>query len=115
MTARNIYSHYWLPESKLTDSSDKAAGAEYQNWAKDGHLTITEGTMLDNTQVADWLYSLKERYGIKVLVCGYDQRFSKDFLTRMDDYGIPTELIQQSAAVMSTPMKWVEADFKSRL
>lgn len=113
-STKYIYSHYWLPESKLTDSSDKAAGAEYQNWAKDGHLTITEGTMLDNTQVADWLYSLKERYGIKVLVCGYDQRFSKDFLNRMDDYGIPTELIQQSAAVMSTPMKWVEADFKKQ-
>lgn len=109
-----IYSHYWLPESKLTDSSDKAAGAEYKQWAQDGYATITEGTMTDTAVVADWIYSLKERYGIKVLVCGYDVRFSKDFLTRMDDYGIPTELIQQAAAVMSTPMKWVEADFRKK-
>lgn len=109
-----IYSHYWLPESKLTDSSDKAAGAEYKQWAQDGYATITEGTMTDTAVVADWIYSLKERYGIKVLVCGYDVRFSKDFLTRMDDYGIQTELIQQSAAVLSTPMKWVEADFRKK-
>ena len=109
-----IYSHYWLPESKLTDSSDKAAGAEYKQWAQDGYATITEGTMTDTAVVADWIYSLKERYGIKVLVCGYDVRFSKDFLTHMDDYGIQTELIQQSAAVMSTPMKWVEADFRKK-
>lgn len=109
-----IYSHYWLPESKLTDSSDKSAGAEYKEWAKDGHLTITEGTMVDNTLIADWLAELKQRYGIRVLVCGYDVRFSKDFLSRMDEYGINTELIQQAASVMSTPMKWAEADFKKQ-
>lgn len=109
-----IYSHYWLPESKLTDSSDKSAGAEYKEWAKGGHVTITEGTMVDNTLIADWLAELKQRYGIKVLVCGYDVRFSKDFLSRMDEYGINTELIQQAASVMSTPMKWAEADFKKQ-
>lgn len=109
-----IYSHYWLPESKLTDSSDKSAGAEYKEWAKDGHVTITEGTMVDNTLIADWLAELKQRYGIRVLVCGYDVRFSKDFLSRMDEYGINTELIQQAASVMSTPMKWAEADFKKQ-
>lgn len=109
-----IYSHYWLPESKLTDSSDKSAGAEYKEWAKGGHVTITEGTMVDNTLIADWLAELKQRYGIRVLVCGYDVRFSKDFLSRMDEYGINTELIQQAASVMSTPMKWAEADFKKQ-
>jgi len=109
-----IYSHYWLPESKLTDSSDKAAGAEYKEWARQGHLTITEGTMTDNTLVADWLAELKWRFNIRILVCGYDQRFSKEFLNRMDEYGIQTELIQQAASVMSTPMKWVEADFKKQ-
>ena len=70
--------------------------------------------MTDNTQIADWLAELKVRYGIRILVCGYDQRFSKEFLNRMDEYGIATELIQQAASVMSTPMKWVEADFKKQ-
>ena len=110
-----IYSHYWLPESKLTDSNDKAAGAEYQEWARAGHMTICEGTMVDLAQVADWLAELKKRYNITVVKCGYDVRFSKDFITRANDYGIETELIQQAAPVMSTPMKWVEADFKRQL
>lgn len=110
-----IYSHYWLPESKLTDSNDRAAGAEYKEWARQGHLTITEGTMTDNTLIADWLADLKDRFNIRILVCGYDQRFSKEFLKRMDEHGITTELIQQAAAVMSTPMKWVEADFRKQI
>lgn len=113
-STKYIYSHYWLPESKLTDSSDKAAGAEYKEWARQGHLTITEGTMTDNTLVADWLAELKRRFNIRILVCGYDQRFSKEFLNRMEEHGIQTELIQQAATVMSTPMKWVEADFKKQ-
>lgn len=107
-----IYSHYWLPESKLMESDDKSAGAEYKQWARDGYLTIAEGAMVDNTAIADWLADLKKRYDIRILVCGYDQRFSKEFLNRMDDHGIATELIQQTSSVMSTPMKWVEADFK---
>lgn len=110
-----IFSHYWIPESKLKESNDKAAGAEYQEWAKQGYLTISEGTMTDTTQIADWLYELKRRYDIRVFCCGYDVRFSKEFLNRMDEYGMQTELIQQAASVMSTPMKWVEADFKKRV
>lgn len=33
----------------------------------------------------------------------------------MDEYGIETEVIQQHPAVMSSPMKLVEADLKSRI
>lgn len=113
-STKYVYSHYWIPESKLTDSNDKAAGAEYQEWARQGHITITEGTMTDTALVADWLADLKRRYKIKIIKCGYDQRFSRDFLNRMDEYGIETELIQQAAPVLSTPMKWVEADFKKQ-
>ena len=109
-----IFSHYWIPEGKLQNSDDKKAGANYKEWAKQGHLTICEGNETDLTLVADWLRSLKKEYGIKIVKCGYDVKFSKDFLNRMDDYGIETELIQQSKSVMSSPMKLVEADLKSK-
>ena len=110
-----IFSHYWIPELKLQNSDDKAAGAQYKEWAKAGYLTICEGNNNDLTLVADWLAGLKKQYGIKILKCGYDVKFSKEFINRMDDYGIETELIQQTTAVMSSPMKWVEADLKSKL
>lgn len=110
-----IFSHYWIPESKLTNSDDRNAGAKYKEWAKAGLLTICEGNDNDLTQVADWLASLKVKYGIKIVRCGYDVKFSKEFINRMDEYGIETELIQQSKEVMSSPMKLVEADLKSQL
>lgn len=110
-----IYSHYWIPESKLESSDDKFAGAKYNEWAKAGYLTICEGNNNDLTQVADWLAGLKKKHGIRIFKCGYDQRFAKDFINRMDEYGIETEVIQQNKDVMSNPMKWVEADLKSKL
>lgn len=109
-----IFSHYWIPESKLENSSDKEAGARYKEWAKDGYLTICEGNDNDLTLVADWFAELYKRYNIRLMKCGYDVRFAKSWLSRMEDYGFETEIIQQNAAVLSSPMKWVEADLKSR-
>lgn len=114
-TTKYVYSHYWIPESKLQLSDDHQAGAKYKDWAKAGLLTVCPGNDNDLSVVADWLASLKTKYGIKVFKCGYDVKFSKDFLNRMEEYGIDTELIQQSKDVMSTPMKLVEADLKGKL
>ena len=53
-----VYTHYFIPESKLQDSDDKEAGAEYQEWAKEGLLTIHEGNEIDISKIADWFYEL---------------------------------------------------------
>lgn len=110
-----IFSHYFIPESKLENSDDRNAGANYKEWARAGYMTICSGNDNDLTKVADLLASLKKKYNIRVLKCGYDVKFSKDFINAMNEYGIETELIQQSKDVLSNPMKLVEADLKSRI
>ena len=110
-----VYSHYWIPESKLTDSDDREAGAKYVEWAKAGILTIHEGNEIDISQIADWFYKLYKDYGIRLYMCGYDQRYAKTFLDRMEEYGFECQMINQNRHVMSSPMKLVEADLKSRL
>ena len=109
-----VFSHYWIPEGKLLKADDISAGAQYKQWAKDGYLTICAGYVNELSMVADWIASLKRDYDIKILNCGYDDRFARDFLNRMEEYGIETECIKQSADVMSTPMKTVEAELKAR-
>lgn len=110
-----IIQHYWIPESKLTSADDREAGAKYKEWAKAGILTICEGNDIDLSQVADWYYSLYKNYGLRLFKCGYDVKFSKDFLKRMDEYGFECELVYQSKQVLSNAMKLVEADFKAQL
>ena len=110
-----VYSHYWIPESKMEDSNDKEAGAQYLEWAKEGILTIHEGNEIDISRIADWFYGLYKSYGLRLYKCGYDQRYAKTFLDKMSEYGFDCEMIYQNRFVMSSPMKLVEADLKSKL
>lgn len=115
-----VYSHYFIPESKLENADDRNAGAKYHEWAKAGLLTITEGNDIDLSKVADWFYNLYTDYNIKLWKCGYDQKFSKDWLNRMDFYGWSKQggelvLIVQNALTLSNAIKLVEADFRHRL
>lgn len=113
-TTKYIHTMYFIPESKLIESADKSSGAKYREWAKQGLLTICEGNENDLSIVGDWFYSLYRDYKIKVIKCGYDQRFAKDFLSRMDHYGFDCEMVVQNKQILSSPMKLLEADLKSR-
>ena len=106
---------YWIPESKLELSDDIEAGAKYAEWARAGILRIVEGNEVDPATVADWFAELYKDYGIRLFKAGYDQRFAKDFIRRMDDYGFEYEMIYQNRDVLSSPMRLVEADLKSHI
>lgn len=110
-----IYSMYWIPASKLENSDDKEAGAKYLEWSRKGLLRIHEGNEVDLSKIADWFAELHKEYGLRMFMCGYDQRFSKEFLKRMDAYGFECEMILQNRYVMSSPMKLLEADIKEEL
>lgn len=115
-----IYSHYFIPESKLEESDDKQAGAKYKEWAAAGLMTITEGNDIDLSIVADWFYNLYKDFNIKLFKCGYDQKFSKDWINRMELYGWTKSneelvLILQNAETLNNAMRLCEADFKHQL
>ena len=109
-----IHSMYWIPESKLSTSDDKESGAKYEEWARKGLIRIHEGNEVDVSAVADWFYELYKEYGIRLYKCGYDQRFAKDFLKRMDDYNFECEMVYQNRFVLSSPMRLVEADIRDQ-
>lgn len=113
-----IHTMYFIPEIKFdVDNDDHLAGAKYQEWAKAGYITVSEGSDIDLSIVADWFYKLYKDYDIKLIYCGYDQRFSKDWLKRMDDLfgytkGNELILINQNAQTLSNAMKFCESEFK---
>lgn len=113
-----VHTMYFIPETKLdVDNDDHLAGAKYQEWVKNGYVTVSEGSDIDLSIVADWFYTLYKDYDIKLIYCGYDQRFSKDWLKRMDDLfgytkGNELILINQNAQTLSNAMKFCESEFK---
>ena len=119
-TTKYIHTMYFIPESKLEESDDRGAGAKYKEWAEAGLITVTEGNDIDLSKVADWFYSLYKDYNIKLWKCGYDQKFAKDFLNRMDYYGWTKAndelvMILQNAQTLSNAIKLLEADLTHQL
>ena len=117
-----IFQHYFIPEIKLQEHDDKEAGAKYQEWIQDGYMTVTEGADVDLAQIADWFYSLYTQYDIRLWKCGYDQKFSKDWLNRMSFYGWEKNgadpeliIILQNSQTLTNAIKLCESDFKHQL
>lgn len=115
-----IYTMYFIPEGKLEHADDKEAGAKYEEWAKEGLVTITEGNDVDLSIVADWFYGLYQEFDIKLWKCGYDQKFSRDWINRMNNYNWTKEdedliLIMQNAQTLSNAMKLAEMDLRHKL
>lgn len=118
-----IYQHYFIPETKLTEDDDKPAGAKYDEWKAKGYLTVCEGNDIDLAIVADHFYSLYTKYNIRLWKCGYDQKFAKDWIKRMEYYGWMKSggdesdliMILQNAPTLHNAIKLAEADFKHQL
>lgn len=110
-----IHQMYWIPESKLKASDDKESGAKYEDWARQGLIRIIEGNEVDVSVVADWFAELYKEHRIRTYKVGYDQRFAKEFLKRMNEYGFDTEMVYQNRYVLSNPMRLVEADLRDQV
>ena len=115
-----ILTHYWIPESKLEpDKDDHTDGAKYKEWAEAGYITVCDGNETDLAEVAKWFYRLQAWNGIKLYKCGYDQRFAKEWLAAMEEFGWSkqygdVEMIVQNAEVLNNALNLTEAELKSR-
>ena len=110
-----VISKYFIPEGKLEKSDDRSAGAKYEQWARDGYLTICSGNYLDVSIVADWYMTLYRDYGLKPLSVGYDAKFATGFIQRMEEYGFEVEGVWQHPEVMDNAIKMLETDLRSQL
>ena len=116
-----ILTQYFIPQSKLDpENDDHNAGANYKEWAQKGFITISEGNDIDLSLCAEWFYKLQKEYGIALYKCGYDQRFARDWLNSMEEYGWSkqygdVEMIIQNAPTLNNALLLVEADLKAQL
>ncbi len=109
-----FHTHYWIPESKLKDSPD---GVDYEQWAREGWLTIVPGNSVETSVVADYEFELLKEYDLKPFKSGYDNRFAKDYISRhTETFGDKlTVNVPQDFKVLDNPMKILEADMRDRI
>lgn len=117
-----IITKYFIPATKLQlNHDDHNAGAKYKEWVDAGLITVSEGNDVDLSLVAEWFYYLYSKYNMKLYKCGYDQRFSKEWLKAMETYGWykgedgTIELVVQNSETLDNARILCENDFKARL
>lgn len=90
-------------------------GKDYIEWAKQGYVDICPGNENDYSLVVKWFFSLFKDYGIRIYKIGYDNWQAKDLIKGLNEMGCETERIRMGFDGLSSPMKLVEADLKSKL
>ncbi|KEO81500.1 terminase [Tumebacillus flagellatus] len=106
--------HYFVPRSKI-DSLSMAERDQYEGWARDGLLTVSEGNENDFRLVTAWFVKLVKEHRIKFYRIGYDKWSAVYFVKEMEECGFDMQRVDQKFGSMSEPMKLVEADLKSKL
>lgn len=109
-----VFSHYFIPQAKVA-AGIKEDQKNYEQWAKDGLITITPGNDNDYSEITKWYTKLKKEYGIKTYRVGYDNWNAKYWIKEMEDVGFEMEKVAMDFPTLSQPMKLVEADLRSRL
>ena len=71
-----------------------------------GILKITEGNVMDDREISDYIKSECEKYDVKEV--GFDSYNAASLVARLYESGIPVKKVGQSMGVLSNPSKYVE-------
>jgi phage terminase large subunit-like protein len=80
---------------------------------KSGILHITEGNVMDDREISDYIKNQAALYNIKEV--GYDAYNAASLIARLHDVGMPVKKVGQGMAVLSNPSKHLEKLIMSQI
>ncbi|MGK6325757.1 terminase large subunit [Erwinia sp. DT-104] len=97
---------FWLPEGRLERCSRQMAEL-YQKWRDSGHLTLTDGDVVDHAVIKEDL--LKWIAGENLREIGFDPWGATQFSLSLAEEGVPMVEVAQTVRNLSEAMKETEA------
>ena len=73
---------------------------------RSGILHITQGNVMDDREISDYIIKQAETYDIKEI--GFDAYNAASLVARLHDAGLPVKKVGQGMAVLSNPSKHIE-------
>ena len=96
---------FFLPEDGL-DLIPTHYRPIFDQAVQSGILHITEGNVMDDREISDYIKQQATLYNIKEV--GYDAYNAASLIARLHEHGIPVKKVGQGMAVLSNPSKHVE-------
>lgn len=100
-----IFTKFWIPE-EMAGKRTKADGLKFTNWAREGHIILTEGNATDYDTIEEDIGRLSSRFTIKSL--SYDVAYASMLITRLkNDWGVNCVPFKQGITSVSGPTKQI--------
>lgn len=117
-----LHTMYFVTEVKAgdgqsTDSPTNPEKKDYRQWAAEGLCRIVSDNVIDDVVVAEYLWEIYQKYGIRPYVVGYDEWHAKEFAkTTAKHFGanVPVK-IRMTPETLNVPTRNVEEDLRARL
>lgn len=109
-----VISKYFIPETKI-EAGEMEDKKNYLDWARQGLVDVSPGNENDFSRITAWFVSLYKTYNIRMFKVGYDNALAKFWVREMEEIGFDMERVNMDKNTLSSPMRLVEADLRSRL
>lgn len=96
---------FFLPQDGY-DLIPKHYGDIFDVARRSGILQVTEGNVMDDREISDYIIKQAQIYDIKEI--GFDAYNAASLVARLNDAGLPVKKVGQGMAVLSNPSKHVE-------
>lgn len=96
---------FFLPQDGY-DLIPKHYGDIFEVARRSGILHITQGNVMDDREISDYIIKQAETYDIKEI--GFDAYNAASLIARLNDAGLPVKKVGQGMAVLSNPSKHIE-------
>jgi phage terminase large subunit-like protein len=110
-SVHNWLAYFWLPEDALTTGTHRER-EKYARWAKQGHLTITPGAVIDYSYIRQRIAELSQTLRIREIA--YDPWNATETIQMLSDAGYAMVPIRQGFQSLSAPTKELERLVLSR-
>jgi len=95
----------FLPEDSIQAKGERDR-ADYQRWARDGHLKLTPGNCIDHAAILEHVAELAERFAVQEIVL--DRWGSVGITQRFTELGLTVAQFGQGFASMAAPVQEME-------
>lgn len=98
----DVIPHFFLPSQGIRERSQRE-GVPYDQWAKAGYLTLTEGEVVDYGIVREAVVACSKMFDLKEVA--FDRWGAGQISQELDSFGITVVPFGQGYGSMSTPTK----------
>jgi len=107
-----IQPHFWLPADNLEERAHRDR-VPYRLWADQGHVTLTEGNVIDRVQVRKDVAAMAKAWGVQA-VC-FDPWHAQELVQNLQDQdGIKMLAVKQGYDLLSPAMKLLQSTILQR-